>query len=306
VLFRSLEYAWKNATITEQILAIPNASKETLIQMIATNLEPANREYRYNFLFDNCTTRPRDLIEKCCGGKLIYPEQTEKITFRKLIHAFTNPYPWMTFGIDLLIGSGADSLLTFRQELFLPEKLKDALEQATVTNQAGETYPVTLSSEVIAGEKKQEKNTTSSPSSLLLSPLSTGILVLLIYSTLAIAGYRKKRRFRVPFALLLFIAGACGCLIAFLSLFSCHPCTAYNWNILWLHPLHFIGFAGYFFKKTYAFIRWYHGSNLLLLSALLLAWHWIPQAINVACIPFVLCLWLVSAYQLVPLKNKKI
>jgi hypothetical protein len=298
------EYSWKNGTITEQTLAIPNENKAALLQMLAENLQPENIEYRYNFLFDNCTTRPRDIIEKFCGGKLVYGSQIEheRTTFRNLIHSCTNPYPWMTFGIDLVIGSGADSLVSFRQELFLPERLKDALDHSIVITNEGEEYPLVLSSEIIVGEPIVGNR---QPVTGHRSPVIIAILILLIYLALAITAYKRKRKFRIPFALLFLVAGIAGCLVTFLSFFSYHPCTQYNWHILWLHPFHFIGFAGFLFKKSYSLIRWFHASNFVLLSSLLLAVYWIPQQLNPASIPYILCLWVVSGYWLLQLKKGK-
>ena len=37
------------------------------------NCRPENREYRYNFLYNNCTTMVRDVIERCVRGRVIYP-----------------------------------------------------------------------------------------------------------------------------------------------------------------------------------------------------------------------------------------
>jgi hypothetical protein len=322
------EYSLENATVVEQILRIPNENKEALLQMLTLNLEPENREYRYNFLFDNCTTRPRDIIEKFCGGNWVYPVQTEKTTFRHLIHSCTNPYPWMTFGIDLVIGSGADSLLTFRQELFLPEKLMNILEDLTVVDSTGEEYPLVVSSGIVV----QSSEGKAPLLKFWDSPLIIGIVIFLIYLALAIISLSAppcKRRGRkqkltskcvhpsfpslmgkrwkcgLPFAFLLLVTGLAGCLVFSLSFFSYHPCTQYNWNLLWLHPLHFIGLAGFFLKKSYSLIRWYHKSNLLLLSFLLLAGFFLPQQLNLANIPYILCLGIVSGYCLLQLKKKK-
>jgi hypothetical protein len=296
------EYMSGNATVIEQILHIPNENKDALIAELALNLEPGNREYRYNFLFDNCSTRPHDIIEKFCGGNLIYPAPVAPTTFRDLIHSCTQPYPWMTFGIDLVIGSGADSLLTFRRELFLPEKLMNALEQATVIGTDGANHSLVVSSGIIIQSSPNE------PPVLRFwdSPLKTGIFILLIYAVLIITGYfgkKQEKANRIAFAFLFLMAGLAGCVIFFLSFFSQHPCVQYNWNILWLHPLHFAGAAGFLLKKSYSLIRWYHGTNLLLLSFLLLAGFWIPQQLNPANIPYLLCLGIVSGYWI--LKTKK-
>ena len=295
------EHALERTMVTEQILNIPENEKENLLKALQINLLPRNTEYRYSFVFDNCTTRPRDIIEKFCGGILVYPQQSEPVTLRNLIHQCSKPYPWTKFGIDCVIGNGADSLITFRNELFLPEKLMDALNNSVVKHKNGDESPIVLSTEVIL------QSTAKKPVNLQFwnNPLLIGILIFVFYLSLVITGYIKKFRFRFPFALLFFIASAGGCIVTMLSFFSLHPCVQSNWNILWLHPLHFIAFAGFFFKKSYQWIRWYHAANFVLLSCFLLGWNWIPQELNIAFIPFILCLWVISGLQIIILKQKR-
>ena len=267
-------YQMENSTVVEQILDLSTEGKEILMEKLFINLQPENRIYRYNFLFDNCTTRVRDLIEQSSSG-LVYPAQEEETTFRKLIHSCTKPYPWMTFGIDLLVGADADLLLSVRQELFLPVKLEAALDAT----------PVVVSS-------KQVLTAVPEPDvkhEFWKSPLIVGCFILLIYIVIAITGRWKRRPLKGWFAPLFFIAGAAGCLLAFVAV-SYHPCTWPNWNLLWLHPLHLIGFAGCFFKKPRRWVRWYHAANAVILLGVLAGWYWIPQGLNPANVPLVLCL----------------
>jgi len=296
-----LHYSYDGAAVTEQILNIPDDEKGALLKFIQNNLQPENSEYRYNFIFDNCTTRPRDIIERFCGGSMIYAEQTQAVTFRRLIHQNTKPYPWLEFGIDCVIGSGADSLITYRDELFLPERLMQALNHAVIKSAAGEEQPIVLTSKLLLSSPD------SQPARLAFweRPLLIGLLILALYFTFVIVDYLKKYRFRLPYALLFFVAGTGGCVVVLLNFFSLHPCVQSNWNLLWLHPLHFIACIGFFFRKSYCVIRWYHAVNFVLLSSFLLGWFWIPQELNKAFIPFVVCLWIVSGLQAVVLKQRK-
>ena len=273
------DYKRKNTSMVEQILDLSPEGKEILLEKIVTNLQPENRVYRYDFLFDNCTTRVRDLIEQSATGP-DYPASAEKTTFRKLIHSYTEAYPWLTFGIDLLVGAGADSLISVRQTLFLPVNLKTILD----------TTPIVVSS-------KQLLTAIPEPDSKLgfwESPLIIGCLILLIYIIIVVRGWRKRRLFKVWFAPLFLVAGAAGCLLAFMVAFSYHPCMRPNWNLLWLHPLQLAGFVGCFFKKPRRWIRRYHVVNLVVLLGAVVGWHWIPQALNGADIPFMLCLGVAS------------
>jgi hypothetical protein len=293
-------YSADEASVIEQVVNIPESEKAALMDLLETNLLPENTEYRYNFIFDNCTTRPRDILERFCGGKVIYPEQTQPITFRHLIHQYTAPYPWLEFGIDCIIGNGADSLISYRSELFLPEKWMDALNRATVEPPNKIRQPFVQSSKFIL----QFDDTPKPPLKFWNYPFPTGLLVFFLYLALVSIGYFKKRRFRFPFALPFFIAASGGCIVAGLCFFSVHPCVQSNWNLLWLHPFHLVAFTGFFFRKSYRLIRWYHAANFVLLSCFLLGWHWIPQEMNKACIPFILCLWIISGLQFVVLKQK--
>jgi hypothetical protein len=293
-------YARDGVAMTEQILNLQNSQKDALLEFLQKNLLPENIEYRYNFIFDNCTTRPRDIIEQFCGGTLIYPVQSQSVTFRQLIHQYTRKNRWLTFGIDCVIGNGADSLITYRNELFLPEKLMDALDHSVVKFADDEQQPIILHSKIIL------QNESQLPSEYFWNnPIVIGIIVFILYLALSFVGYKKNDHFRLPFALLFFIAGVGGCIVFILNFFSLHPCVQSNWNLLWIHPLHFIVFVGFLLRKSYQWIRWYHAANFVILSGFLLGWYWIPQVLNKACIPFILCLWIVSGLQLVKLIQKR-
>ena len=291
-------YAMGNSTITEQILNIPEDQKAVLVALLQNNLQPENREYRYNFIFDNCTSRVRDIIETVCGGKLVYPEQKEETTFRKLIHECIESHPWVEAGIDCVIGNGADSLISLRNELWLPLKLKETLDNSYVIGKDGSKYPIVLSSQIVL-----ESEDTIIEASIKW-PIITGLLLLALLTGLLIVAYYKGRRYRFVPAVLFFIAGIGGCIVAITCFVSIHPCTWPNWNIIWLHPLHFVGFAGFFFKPTNRWITWYHRLNCVLLTLFLLGWSFIPQSLNPAFIPFILCLALVSGFQILAYKKK--
>ncbi len=294
-------YSLGNAEVIEQHLDLPKEAKEKILFLLMENELPENREYRYNFLFDNCVTRIRDILEISLGESLLYPQKEKKETFRTLIHSCTEPYPWMAFGIDLIIGAGADSLINLREEMFLPLKFKEALDASYVINPEGSRKElVNYSQEVLTTIREEEPSTKFRD-----TPFIIGIIIFFLLLGLSIAGVLKKRHFRGVFSILFLIAGTAGILISFLVFFSYHPATNPNWNLLWLHPLHFIAAIGYFFNKSYRFISLYHGANLLLLCILLLSWNWLPQVFNIANIPYILSLGLASVFWLITIKKQK-
>ena len=298
-------YAYEagNSTVIEQILNIPDSLKMPLLQAMETNLQPKNIGYRYNIFFDNCTTRARDIIEEFCGGIWIYPNQNESVTIRDLVHNYTKPYPWLEFGIDFIIGSGADSLISRRTEMFLPERLMTILDQSVVGTSDGMEHPIVLSSKTVLQSGHDVNAKTGFP---FTKPIVATTFLFFIYLFFTIIAYRKNRNFRLLFAFAFLLAGLGGCIIAELVFFSMHPCTSPNWNLVWVHPLHLIAFVGFLFKKFYKLFRWYHAVNFVLLSCFLAAWHWIPQGLNVAAIPLVGSLWLISGYQCLFLKRESV
>lgn len=280
-------YYFNNSTVVEQTLNLNPEEKTALMNMLHKNMKPENIHYLYNFLLDNCTTRVRDLIEK--SSKVRYPEQKEDVSYRDLIHSCTEPYPWMTFGIDLILGRDLDSLVNLRQEMFLPEHLMLAIEDTKLSDGRS----LVSSTETIM-EAEMEDN--GNISFFLNSPLISGWVIFAVLLALTIISYKKKRNIAWIFSILFLVAAVGGSIVVFISFFSIHPCTWPNWNILWLHPLQLIAVVGFLLKKNYPVFYWYNIINILLLSILLLAWFLTPQQLNPANIPFVLTLFLGSVY----------
>jgi len=286
-----LEYYSSGSTVIEQELNFTDRQKREVLNMLNINMQPENLIYRYNFLFDNCTTRVRDIIQKACDDDLQYNMVQEGVTFRDLIHSCTEPYPWLSFGIDLIIGNGADSLIHLQQEMFLPEKLMLAMDNAYTTSAGGERVPVVASRTVL-----MQSDSKSPKHYFWDSPLIIGIIICCLFLILIYIGVKKKITWRVPFALLFFTASVGGCIVFFLVFFSIHPCVSPNWNLLWLHPLHLIAVTGFFFKKSYPLFYCYHIANFVLLCGLLLAWFLTPQQLPAAAIPYILTLLAVSGF----------
>ena len=102
------EYIQRNSKVVEQVLNIDNNQARALYEKLEYLALPENREYRYNYVLDNCATRPRDLVEEAVGG-INYPVPADTtLTFRDIMCQYSPNYPWYQFGIDLALGSGID------------------------------------------------------------------------------------------------------------------------------------------------------------------------------------------------------
>ena len=80
------EYQYYQRGITEQILNLTCEEKEKIVRALFENAKNENKFYRYNFTFDNCTTRIRDLLEK----NSTTPIQTKK-HFTNINYNFQKP-----------------------------------------------------------------------------------------------------------------------------------------------------------------------------------------------------------------------
>ena len=81
-------YVYYNRTIDEQVLNLSAEQKQALFNQLATNYQPENRAYLYDFFYDNCATRIRDMVEDTSQPKVAFttPAGFEPKTFRAFIH----------------------------------------------------------------------------------------------------------------------------------------------------------------------------------------------------------------------------
>ena len=100
------EYTLEGRNVHQQTLQLNDNEKAVLIHLLQENYLPENRVYRYNFFYDNCATRPRDIIEESIQGKIIYPPTPKDYskTYRDIVYQYCKGHPWSRFGIDLCTG----------------------------------------------------------------------------------------------------------------------------------------------------------------------------------------------------------
>ena len=127
------EYRHFGSMVTEQVLNLTNDEKLTLRMALVENLRPTNKVYRYNYFYNNCTTKARDIIEQHIRGKVQYTGREDYTpTYREMVHHMTRNHPWSRFGNDLLLGIQADSKTTMRQQEFLPDNLLYDFDHAQI------------------------------------------------------------------------------------------------------------------------------------------------------------------------------
>lgn len=290
-----MEYAMRGSSVYQQTLNLLPEEKQKLWEYLNENLLPQNRVYRYNFLFDNCTTRARDRLEECIAGKIIYDKNETGLSFRDIIHQYTSGYPWSEFGIDLCLGSKADALADYRQKMFAPLYLLNAVEIAKIAEVSDSVRPLVLHSEAIVSVKEVGE---SEKSSFFITPMMFGLIILAITLLFSIWGVIKNKIFWGMDILLFGVAGLTGCIIAFLVFFSVHPVVSPNYLLFFLNPVHLFYLPFMIYRSIKRKKDWYHWINLIILTLFILLWWAIPQKINLAVLPLALSLLIRSATHL--------
>lgn len=296
------EYKERGVSIIEQELNLNEAEKQNISNALLTNILPENRVYRYNYFYDNCSTRPRDIIEKNIQGSVKYTSNNKTQTYRDLIHECVSSHPWIQFGIDLVIGADADKLIDDKQKHFLPIHLMTSYDGAKVVESDSlHRNLLTKTNTLLESQKNVDTSSTTTN-----SPLIYGCLLLAV--SLIISTFTIKGKYlvwgRLYDFLLFVIFGLVGSVIFFLMFFSEHPCTNPNWNITWLNPLELV-FAFLFLIKYLAkYVYYYHFINFVLLTLFVLAWFLIPQHLELAFLPFILSIWIRSGANIILRKRK--
>ena len=228
-LFRQ-EYKHWGSGITEQVLNLTPEEKATLKQALVENLKPENKVYRYNYFYDNCSMRPRDLIERCIAGKVEYaPREDYQPTYREMVHSCVRNHPWAAFGNDMLLGLKADLKTDLRQQEFLPENLMYDFDRATIYAD-GEYRPLVKERRIAlpAGVQVIEEDFP-------LTPTQCAWVLLVVSLGIALIEWKQKKRFKWWDVLLMLIQGLAGCVL-FVMIFSQHPTTSLNLQLLLLNP----------------------------------------------------------------------
>ena len=224
-------YAHWGSSVTEQVLNLTNEEKLNIRDALANNLLPENRIYRYNFFYDNCSTRPRDIVEKCVNGKIEYAQRNDYTpSYREMVSYCTRNHPWATFGNDMLLGVKADWKTDIRQQEFLPENLLYDFDRAQIY--ADGNYRQLVRERRIAVNPGVQIIEEDFP----LTPIQCACILLAITIGISLMDWKRKKRSVWYDIILMLMQGLAGCVL-FVMLFSQHPTTSTNLQILLLNPL---------------------------------------------------------------------
>ena len=225
------EYRRFGSMVTEQVLNLTDEEKMALHDALAINLRPENKIYRYNYFYNNCTTKARDIIESCINGKVEYAGREDYTpSYRDMVHSMTKDNPWSRFGNDLLLGIKADWKTDLRQQEFLPGNLLYDFDHAQIYSNG--SYRPLIKERRIAVPAGVQIIESGFP----LTPLACAAILLAVGIVIFFFEWRKKRAFVLWDVLLMMTTGTIGIVLT-LMLFSQHPTVSLNLQIILCNPL---------------------------------------------------------------------
>ena len=277
------EYKYYNRWVNENTLNLSLEERNKLFQFLEHNYLPENRDYRYDFFYDNCATKIWDVLKENYGTQLTFDPNyiTEQYTFRELIHQNLEFNSWAAFGIDMALGSVIDEKATPKEHMYLPAYVMRQLTHATMGGKP-------LSDKTTSVFKSAEKNRGSN---FFATPLFWLTAVLILGSFITFNDIKKQRRTKWLDFSLFFITGLAGLQLFHLWFLTEHTTTVGNFNLLWVFPLNLVVAFFMISKKTFpVWISKYLLLLLLLLGATILVWLLKIQVFSTMIIPLLILL----------------
>ena len=275
-------YVSQNRSIKEQVLNLSQTEKQKLFDYLLNNYKPENRGYLYEFFYDNCATKIKDVTQIALNNTIIFnkPTDFQHKTFRTLIQNNLNKNSWGSFGIDLALGSVIDKKATAEEEMFLPENIYKFFEIATIKNT---NQPLVKENKILF-----KAIPTPKPTDFFTSPLFVFGIIGLIILYITYNDYKKQKRSRWLDVTLFSITGLVGILILLLWFATDHKGTHQNYNLLWAFVLNIFVIGQVVRMKPSAwFVRYL---KFLVILLCLLTFHWIVgvQVFAIGLIPFLI------------------
>ena len=221
--------------VTRQELDLTSDESQKLWDLLVWNMQRENQTYLYNWLYDNCTERARDIIEKAINGKVLYERSSSSLTAREMLHEKLTNAPWLQLGIDIILGSEIDKPIGKRIQMFLPDFYEAELTKAYIVDSNGVKRPLVSETEIMQKPTERSRETAS--------PITPNIVfysILGLIVCLTIIDIVRRKLFICTDILLLTAQGITGIVIAGLFFFSKHPAVDSNWMVIAFNPLFLI------------------------------------------------------------------
>ncbi len=276
-------YIYYNRYVHEQVLNLTQDQKQKLFEYLLWNREPENEHYRYDYFYDNCSTKMRDVLVTVFGDAVSFDGSFIKTnyTIRNLTDLYLDQQPWGDLGIDICLGLPMDKKASPYDYMFLPDYVESSFDHASIDT-GGNTVPL-VKEKVNKYESRPEE-----PISGLPHPLIVFGVILFITLFISFRDWKRKKLTRWFDSVLFGITGLIGLLLLLLWVATDHNAAAKNFNLLWALPTNLI--VAFALLKNRKWVSTYLGIAGIIAFATLLFWYLLPQQLHYSLIPIVLAL----------------
>lgn len=289
--YNNFMYAYQqdNRTVYSQTLQLDSLEKQKLMDLLEENYLPENRSYLYNFLFDNCTNRSRDIVQKSISGNVEWKLTDTGKSFWNLLDEYLYISPWVQWGIHSILGQPGTQTAATYEYMFLPDYLMYGLDSAIYNN-----HHLATKAEILyqAPELNVRNPWYFNP----FFVFAAGALLLI----LLLQKFRSVQLLNLISLLLFLFTGILGALIVFLGFFTEHPITFPNWNILWANPLNLLALFFILRKRSSKITNWYLLFYMAILIIAIPVWFVAQPAVPLASVSLIFLM----IYICFRLKNK--
>jgi hypothetical protein len=225
----------ENRPLIEQWLDLDARQREAIFRFLEWNALPENATYRYDFYYDNCATRIRDLFERILGVEPGTEPLSPGRTMRQLLDPYLVERPLLHLGMDFGQGVPADRSATARDAMFLPDHLASWMADTRLRGPDGDRLLVASTDSI--GWTPERSGLDPAPD---WPELLFGAVLALVVS-ITFVDVRSERGARPWLDIPLYgLLGIAGLFLVFMWFVSLHPVTKRNTHILWALPTHLV------------------------------------------------------------------
>ncbi len=279
-----------NRSVKAQYLNLTLEEKQLMTNYLWNNAKPENAEYLYNYVYDNCATKIRDIPEELFQGRITFDMsyKVEGKTIRDLMDDYLDYQPWGEFGINLGLGQQIDQDAPANDYMFLPDYIFKSFEGATIKRDSIEV-PLVARAEMIYSPAEEEMKIG------IMTPLAVFTILFFVVGFITNKNFKTGKRTNWIDVFLFSFVGFIGWWVAFLW-FGTEHLSKWNLNILWAIPIH-LPLAFFVARKKFrTFMKVYFKVTAYWYCLLLVMWAFLPQPLGMPLVPLVLAMVLRAFY----------
>ncbi|NNC94859.1 MAG: DUF4105 domain-containing protein [Chitinophagales bacterium] len=277
-------YIRENRDVHEHVLDLDQQQKQQIYQALRENYKEENRYYLYDFFFDNCSSRIRDIFELYLSDSLkldLSYAETDR-SFRDLLLPYLAKHEWTCLGINLLLGSPSDKIANPQQYMFLPDFLDLAFKNGKIYKNDSWVELSKKSRSLYEAKPIAISNTFISN---IFGPSKIFWALFFIIAFVSVYGRFKQNR-QIALDILVFsVAGFLGIMFLYFMYGTDHTVFPRNYNIFWACPLHIFTVFILLKWRSAKWINYYFAIIAASLFILIIFWNSWPQEFHPAVLP---------------------